>query len=89
MAMATTSRNARQQSAAASVKAERDLDKVAAMREYEAEQLALRAKTERLRALRLAREAEAGQATIAPQADTKPAPDTVRLRAAGKSRKRS
>ena len=87
--MATTSRNAGQQSAAASVKAERELDKVAAMREYEAEQLALRAKTERLRALRLAREAEAGQATAVPQPDTKPAPDTVPLRAVGKSRKRS
>jgi hypothetical protein len=87
--MATTSRDARQQSAAASVKAERELDKAAAMREYQAEQLALRAKTERLRALRLAREAEAGQATATPQPDTKTAPDPVPLRAAGKSRKRS
>jgi hypothetical protein len=88
MAMAT-SRDARQQSAAASVKAERDLDKVAAMREYEAEQLALRAKTERLRALRLAREAEARQAPATPQPNTKAAPVTVPLRAAAKSRKRS
>jgi hypothetical protein len=87
--MATTSRNAGQQSAAASVKAERDLDKVAAMREYEAEQLALRAKTERLRALRLAREAEAGQATATPEPATKAAPVTAPLRAAGKARKRS
>jgi len=85
--MATTSRNAGQQSAAASVKAERDLDKVAAMREYEAEQLALRAKTERLRALRLAREAEAGRAT--PKPATKAAPVTVPLRATGKARKRT
>ena len=48
-------------SAAAAVKAERALDKVAAMQEYEAEALALRANTERLRALRLAREAESKQ----------------------------
>ena len=60
--MATTASNTRQLSAAATVKAERALDKVAAMQEYEAEQLALRAKTERLRALRLAREAETTQA---------------------------
>jgi hypothetical protein len=56
--MATTSKDAQQRSAAAAVKAERALDKVAAMQEYEAEELALRANTERLRALRLAREAE-------------------------------
>lgn len=87
--MATTSRNARQQSVAASVKAERELDKAAAMREYEAEQLALRVKTERLRALRLAREAEARQAAVVPQPDTRAASDPVPLRAAGKSRKRS
>ena len=87
--MATISRNAGQQSAAASVKAERELDKAAAMREYEAEQLALRAKTERLRALRLAREAEAGQATATPEPATKAAPVTVPLRAAGKARNRT
>ena len=56
--MATTSKDAQQRSAAAAVKAERALDKVAAMQEYEAEELALRANTERLRALRLAKEAE-------------------------------
>jgi hypothetical protein len=56
--MATTSKDAQQRSAAAAVKAERALDKVAAMQEYEAEVLALRANTERLRALRLAKEAE-------------------------------
>jgi hypothetical protein len=89
MAMAT-SRNARQQSAAASVKAEREQDKAAAMREYEAEQLALRAKTERLRALRLAKEAaEAKHAIATPEPDTETAPIAVPLRAAGRSRKRS
>jgi hypothetical protein len=58
MAMATLSKDAQQRSAAAAVKAERALDKAAAMQEYEAEALALQANTERLRALRLAREAE-------------------------------
>jgi hypothetical protein len=56
--MATTSKDAQQRSAAAAVKAERALDKVTAMQEYEAEEAALRANTERLRALRLAKEAE-------------------------------
>jgi hypothetical protein len=58
LTVATISGDAQQRSAAAAVKAERALDKVAAMREYEAEELALRANTARLRALRLAREAE-------------------------------
>jgi hypothetical protein len=58
LAMATTSKDTQQRLAAAAVKEERALDKVAAMQEYEAEVLALRANTERLRALRLAREAE-------------------------------
>jgi hypothetical protein len=56
--MATTSKDAQQRSAAVAVKAERALDKLAAMREYEAEEIALRANTARLRALRLAKEAE-------------------------------
>jgi len=58
MAMSVNSKDTEQRSVAAAVKAERALDKVAALQEYEAEQLALRANTERLRALRLAREAE-------------------------------
>jgi hypothetical protein len=89
MAMAATSRNARQQSAAASIKEERAQDRAAAMREYEAEQLALRARTERLRALRLAREAEARQTKATPQPDARAAPDTTPLRAGGKRSKRS
>jgi hypothetical protein len=56
--MATSPKDPQQQSAAAAVKAERALDKAAAMREYEAEKLALRANMARLRALRLAKEAE-------------------------------
>jgi hypothetical protein len=65
--MSANSKDAQQRSVAAAVKAERALDKVAAMQEYEAEQLALRANTERLRALRLAREAEAMQDASAPK----------------------
>jgi len=76
--MPTTSRDAQQRSAAAAVKAERALDKVAAMQEYEAEGLALRANTERLRALRLAREAETMRDTSTQQpAKKKATPDTA------------
>jgi hypothetical protein len=63
IAMATPLKDTQQRSAAAAVKAERALDKVAAMQEYEAEELALRANTARLRALRLAKEAENTQDT--------------------------
>jgi hypothetical protein len=70
--MATTSKDAQQRSAAAAVKAERALDKLAAMQEYEAEVAALRANTERLRALRLAKEAEQQEAKkkVAQDAET-------------------
>jgi hypothetical protein len=73
--MTTTSKDAQQRSAAAAVKAERALDKAAAMQEYEADELALRANTERLRALRLAREAEILQdASTQPPVSKKAAP---------------
>jgi hypothetical protein len=72
--MTTLSKDTQQRSAAAAVKAERALDKVAAMQEYEAEALALRANTERLRALRLAREAESKQNGTQPPAKQKAAP---------------
>lgn len=52
-----------------------------AMAEYEAEQAAVRAKTERLRALRLAREAELA---AAPKAEPAKAP--VRTKAAAKKK---
>jgi hypothetical protein len=52
------SRNADQRSAVAAKKDERARDAALAMREYEAEKLAVHAKTARLRALRLAKEAE-------------------------------
>jgi hypothetical protein len=82
--MATPARDSQVRSAAAAVKAERALDKVAAMQEYEAEALALRANTERLRALRLAREAESEQQPATKKAapgDSVPEPIKVRKRA--------
>jgi hypothetical protein len=76
--MTTTTKDAQQRSAAAAVKAERAQDKAAAMQEYEAEELALRANTERLRALRLAREAEILQdASARPPVNKKAAPATT------------
>jgi len=102
--MTTTSKDVQQRSAAAALKAERAQDKVAAMQEYEAEARALRAKTERLRALRLAREAETMQATSTQQPATNATPDptmqepgkkkavkrvSVLMRAGGRSPKRT
>jgi hypothetical protein len=55
--MATTLKNA-QQLAAITAKEERARDAALAMREYEANKLAVRTNTARLRALRLAKEAE-------------------------------
>jgi hypothetical protein len=80
------SNDAPQQSATAAVKAERALDKAAAMREYEAEQVALRANTARLRALRLAKEAEINAApAMKPPAKKKAvAREPVSKRAAAK-----
>ncbi len=46
--------------AAAAIKAQRDVEAARAMREYRAEEAAVRARTARLRALRLARDAEIG-----------------------------
>lgn len=51
-------KNAEQRSATAAKKDERARDAALAMREYEAEKLAVHANTARLRALRLAKEAE-------------------------------
>ena len=61
--MATILKNAQQGSAMAAIKEERARDAALAMREYEAERLAVHAKTVRLRALRLAKEAETRQHT--------------------------
>lgn len=53
------------QSSIAAQKAERDSDKAAAMREYQAEKLASHANMARLRALRLAKETADTQAPAA------------------------
>ena len=60
--MATMLKKARQR-AAMTAKEERARDAALAMREYQAEKLAVRAKTARLRALRLAKETENRQHT--------------------------
>lgn len=57
------------QSPIAAAKAERERDKAAAMREYQAEKLVSQANMARLRALRLAKESAASQ----PQAARRPA----------------
>jgi hypothetical protein len=73
--METTLKDAERRSAAAATKAERARDGAQAMKEYEAERLALQAKTARLRALRLAN--EAGDATAGAQANAQAAaPET-------------
>ena len=53
--------------AAGALKADRERDKIQAMRDYEAETLARQANMMRLRALRLARENRDAQATTAPR----------------------
>jgi hypothetical protein len=58
--MTTKLKNA-QQRTAVTAKEERARDAALAMREYEATKVAVRANTARLRALRLAKEAEAGK----------------------------
>lgn len=50
----------------------RDVDASAAMAEYKASKVADQAKTARLRALRLAKEADASGSAEKPKADTKP-----------------
>lgn len=87
--MTTPLRDSQVRSAAAAVKAERALDKVAAMQEYEAEALALRANTERLRALRLAREAESKQQPATKKAALNGAvPEPVKVRKRAPAAKR-
>ena len=51
-------KDSQQPTAAAAVKAQREVDAAQAMREYRAGEAGIRANTARLRALRLAREAE-------------------------------
>lgn len=58
MSLVSMLKNAEQRSAMAAKKDERVRDAALAMREYEAEKLAVHANTARLRALRLAKEAD-------------------------------
>ena len=55
--MLINSRSAQQQGSAAAKKERRALEAAQALRDYEATRVAIRAKTERLRSARLAREA--------------------------------
>jgi hypothetical protein len=71
--MTTTLKNARQRAAMAA-KEERARDAALAMQEYEAEKLAIGIKTGRLRALRLAKEAESNE-----RAGTNPRTTTIGL----------
>jgi hypothetical protein len=59
-----------QQRSAMTAKEERARDAALAMREYEANKLAVRTNTARLRALRLAKEAETRQRTKTKEAST-------------------
>jgi hypothetical protein len=61
--MATILKNAQPRTAMAVMKEERARDAALAMREYEAEKVAVLSNTERLRALRLAKEARNRQQT--------------------------
>ena len=70
--MATLLKNAEQRPAT-TAKEERARDAALAMQEYEAEKLAISAKTARLRALRLAKEAEARERTSTKNTRTKTA----------------
>ena len=58
--MRIASKTAEQRASAAAMKERRAQDAAQAMRDYEAKRVATLAKTARLRALRLAKEAEAG-----------------------------
>ena len=61
--MATTVKESKQRAAVAAMKEQRARDGAQALQEYEAEKLALQARTARLRALRLAKEAGSRQDT--------------------------
>lgn len=75
--MATTLKDAQRRSTAAAMKAERARDAAQAMREYEAERLACRANTARLRALRLAKEAASTQGAAQDAKTQRPAKRVV------------
>jgi aspartate/methionine/tyrosine aminotransferase len=68
--MRIPAKTAEQRASAAAMKERRAQDAAQAMREYEAKRVATLAKTARLRALRLAKEAEAGN--LAPKKTRSP-----------------
>jgi hypothetical protein len=80
----TTLKDAEERAAAAALKAELERDRAQAMRDYHAEKLAVAANTERLRALRLAKESADAQLAAAKRPVTKqaakPASTPVRRR---------
>ena len=71
--MTTNAKNAQQRATAMAAKEQRARDAQQAMHEYEVEQLAIRANTARLRALRLAKEAADSQAAKTAATDRQPA----------------
>jgi hypothetical protein len=72
ISLVTISKNADQRSAMAAKKDERAQDAAQAMREYEAEKLAIQRNTARLRALRLAKEAEQVPPEVKPRKNSSP-----------------
>ena len=80
----STAKGVKHLSTAAALKAERERDKVHAVREYEDEQRALKANMVRLRALRLAKERAESKATAAPRSAKK---KTATATATGSRRK--
>ena len=78
---------------AATLKAERERDKIQAIRDYEAETLARQANMVRLRALRLAKESADAQATTARRPAKKKAANRLSIltqdRTQGRGRKRT
>ena len=71
------------------LKAERDRDKMQAMRDYEAETLARQANMVRLRALRLAKESAEAQATTARRPAKKKAANRLSILTQNRGRKRT
>ncbi len=86
----TTAKGVNHSSTVAAMKAERELDKAQALREYAEEKLARQANMERLRALRLAKECAELNTTTAPKSAKKAtASQSVKKTAAPKSAKKA
>lgn len=85
-----TERTEEQRAAIGALKAERELDKAAAMREYQAERLHVQANFARLRALRLAREMRGDVAPAEkPVTQAKKKPTSPRTAAAKPARRKT